>query len=142
MSDEQNKQELINPKVAKPKKAQKPLGLIAAGTRKIKSTFGDKYQYQIKNIKTAEGPRGCEGYIKNPETGRTIFFTTELASCNWVSHNIMYRLAKDLGEEGWGPSYRNKFVGSTEFEAAAHAVLDSTAKAVLDSGDPASEGDS
>lgn len=73
----------------------------------INNAYPDNtYLFELKNIKLNGQPRGCSGFIKNPETGSVIFLTTEKTGCSWLKE-YMYRYEsqkRGLGRNRWTSS--------------------------------------
>lgn len=75
---------------------KKPLLMTALKNRFKK--VGD-YEYYLKNININGSKRGCSGFIKNPETKKIVYLTTEYVCGNCYKpfeNKVMYRKAKDL----------------------------------------------
>lgn len=81
---------------------KKPLLMTALKNRFKK--VGD-YEYHLKNININGVKRGCSGFIRNPETGKTVYIDTEFVCGNCykpLENKVMFRTAKNLKDYSGG----------------------------------------
>lgn len=97
------------------------------GMTKVKNMFaGQGYEFALHNIRINGRMRGCNGYIKNPHTGKVVYLTTEPVPVSWLSGKIMFRLADDIGVDG-NPTaieHKNQWPNAADFERAVRNELD------------------
>lgn len=78
---------------------------------------GIKASFNLRNITVNGQKRGCSGFVRNTDTGSTVYISTE-ESCAVFTPPYLYRYAKDSTDL---TGYRNRFA-KTLSELAASVV--------------------
>ena len=110
-------------KVTERKTHMKPI-LMTKVKNAIKKKQAEEclYQFYLKNIKVNNEKRGCSGFIKNRETGSTVYINTESTGLSWMEP-FMYRYANDSSDY---TGYRNRYAKT--FDELVDAIISLTAK--------------
>ncbi len=99
---------------------KKPL-LMTALKNRFKKV--GNYKCHLKNININGVKRGCSGFIKNPETEKIIYLTTEYVCGNCykpLENKVMFRTAKDFKD----------YTGGTNQWCMENELVDKVVKAL------------
>ena len=79
----------------------------------------DELNISLKNVRINGDPRGCDGFIEHPATGRIVYVNTEQFTRPGLPETL-YRTAKDTRDFHGG---RNQFADAEELPEAIVDLL-------------------